>query len=164
MVRLRLLQVELSDVVGLASVKRLERSTEHHERLQHHKEDEALRKRNADAVAAGAVVATVSRHFTDHQLCSWRWWLFLHSYLAGTGLPAAVNALSMGLTVTMLFVCCAGKPMEYFYRHLYLPQLGMFKALPQDLELGKFVEPATKPVALGYASDGGLIKDGVEYK
>jgi hypothetical protein len=54
--------------------------------------------------------------------------------------------------------------MEYIYRHLYLPQLGMFKALPEDLKLGTFVEPAAKPVALGYAPDGGLIKDGVEYK
>ena len=48
------LQVELSDVVGVASVKRLERSADHSERLQHFKDDEALRKKNADAVAAGA--------------------------------------------------------------------------------------------------------------
>jgi hypothetical protein len=54
--------------------------------------------------------------------------------------------------------------MEYFYRHLYLPQLGMFRVLPEDLGLGTFVEPAAKPVALGYATDGGLIKGGVEYK
>lgn len=48
------LQVELSDVVGLASVKRLERSADHTERLAHFKEDEVLRGRNADALAAGA--------------------------------------------------------------------------------------------------------------
>lgn len=64
--------------------------------------------------------------------------------------------------------CCAsasaGKPLEYFYRHLYLPQAGMFRALPEDLGLGAFVEPPPAPVALGYADNGGFVKDGVEYK
>lgn len=56
--------------------------------------------------------------------------------------------------------------MEYFYRHLYLPQLGMFKALPEDMEehLGKYREAPAGPVALGYADNGGFVKDGVEYK
>ncbi len=54
--------------------------------------------------------------------------------------------------------------MEYFYRHLYLPKQGMFKALPAELDLGTYAEPPAKPVALGYADDGGFIKDGVEYK
>jgi hypothetical protein len=48
-----LLQVELADVAGLANVKRLERDADHESRLAHFKEDEALRKANAEAVAAG---------------------------------------------------------------------------------------------------------------
>lgn len=63
-----------------------------------------------------------------------------------------------------LHVLPAGKPLEYFYRHLYLPQLGMFRALPADLNLGSFAEAPAKPVALGYADNGGFIKNGVEYK
>jgi hypothetical protein len=56
--------------------------------------------------------------------------------------------------------------MEYFYRHLYLPQLGMFRALPHELEpeLGCYWEAPAGPVALGYAADGGFVKDGIEYK
>lgn len=46
-------QVELCDVSGLAGVKRLQRGADHESRLHHYKEDEALRKRNAAAVAAG---------------------------------------------------------------------------------------------------------------
>jgi hypothetical protein len=42
-------------VVGLAAVKRLERDADHESRLAHFKEDEALRKANADAVAAGGL-------------------------------------------------------------------------------------------------------------
>lgn len=58
----------------------------------------------------------------------------------------------------------AGKPLEYFYRHLYLPQAGMFRALPEDLGLGAYVDPPPAPVALGYADNGGFVKNGVEYK
>jgi hypothetical protein len=50
------MQVELSDVAGVATVKRVERSADHESRIENHKEDEALRKRNADAVAAGVCV------------------------------------------------------------------------------------------------------------
>jgi len=46
-------QVDLCDVSGLAGVKRLQRGADHESRLHHYKEDEALRKRNAAAVAAG---------------------------------------------------------------------------------------------------------------
>jgi hypothetical protein len=56
-------------VVGLATVKRLERSADHSERLQHHQDDEALRKRNADAVAAGVLAAAVSRRFVVSSGC-----------------------------------------------------------------------------------------------
>lgn len=57
----------------------------------------------------------------------------------------------------------AGKPLEYFYRHLYLPELGMFRTLPEDLQLGKFQDPPAAPVACAY-TDGGFVKDGVEYR
>lgn len=47
------LQVELAEVAGVARVKRLERAADHESRLDNYKEDEALRKRNAEAVEAG---------------------------------------------------------------------------------------------------------------
>lgn len=50
---LKYVQVDLSDVTGLANVKRLQRDADHESRLHHFKEDEALRKKNAAAVAAG---------------------------------------------------------------------------------------------------------------
>ena len=72
--------------------------------------------------------------------------------------------LPLLLLLLLLLLLPAGKPLEYFYRHLYLPQLGMFRALPSDLQLGAFVEPPAKPLALGFAEEGGFIKNGVEYK
>uniref|UniRef100_A0A383WCP9 Cytosine-specific methyltransferase n=1 Tax=Tetradesmus obliquus TaxID=3088 RepID=A0A383WCP9_TETOB len=62
-----------------------------------------------------------------------------------------------------------GRPLEYFYRHLYLPQQGMFRALPeeQDLQLGTYQAGPADPIELGMlpADKGrGFIKDGVEYK
>lgn len=160
-------QVELSDVVGVASVKRLERSADHSERLLHFKDDEALRKRNADAVAAGGkfdksiVKPAWSSPIIYSQLSSWLLARAMWVQLDSVPLPI----LARMQRVTLLYVLvCTGKPMEYFYRHLYLPQLGMFKALPEDLQLGTFVEPPAKPMALGHAKDGGFVKEGVEYK
>lgn len=83
----------------------------------------------------------------------------------GTALRNVSPAAPQGANWSALpLLLPAGKPLEYFYRHLYLPQLGMFRALPSDLNLGKFVEPPAKPVALAFADDGGFIKNGVEYK
>lgn len=191
------MQVELSDVAGVASVKRVERSADHESRIENHKEDEALRKRNADAVAAGVCVRAWG---VSHAVClckhaavvCGRWQASLHTVTAPRlcGCCRRISNKPIQFTqsthrsqiqviwvdtcaicVTLcpnlgcnLALCPAGKPMEYFYRHLYLPQLGMFKALPADLNLGSFAEQPAKPVALGYAEDGGFIKDGVEYK
>lgn len=57
----------------------------------------------------------------------------------------------------------AGKPLEYFYRHQYLPMQGMFRTLPADLGLGSYVEPPAAPVELALTK-GGFIKADVEYK
>jgi len=63
---------------------------------------------------------------------------------------------------------CLGKPLEYFYRHLYLPEQGMFKALPGDMELGTYLEDPTPPVPLGLLQDKGkvigFVKDGVSFR
>jgi DNA (cytosine-5)-methyltransferase 1 len=61
---------------------------------------------------------------------------------------------------------------EYFYRHLYQPTAGMFRALPADLALGAYVPPAAPPVALAMlpaadaadADADGFVKDGVAYR
>jgi hypothetical protein len=63
----------------------------------------------------------------------------------------------------------AGKPLEYFYRHLYLPQQGMFKALPaEETPLGTYHAAPAAPIALGVISEGGkvvgFIKQGVHYR
>jgi hypothetical protein len=66
-------------------------------------------------------------------------------------------------------VCAAGRPLEYFYRHLYLPEQGMFRALPEekDLALGSYQEGPAAPIELGMlpaAKGKGFIKNGMEYK
>lgn len=43
-------------MAGVASVKRLERAADHESRLDNYKEDEALRKRNAEAAEAGGLL------------------------------------------------------------------------------------------------------------
>ncbi|KAF6265105.1 hypothetical protein COO60DRAFT_1470199 [Scenedesmus sp. NREL 46B-D3] len=62
-----------------------------------------------------------------------------------------------------------GRPLEYFFRHLYLPEQGMFSALPEEKELalGAYQQGPAAPVELGMlpADKGkGFIKNGVEYK
>ncbi|KAF8055388.1 MET1B [Scenedesmus sp. PABB004] len=101
--------VLLPEIAGLAAASRLEREFDPDARGRQFVEDEALRKRNAAAKAAG-------------------------------------------------------KPLEYFYRHLYLPQQGMFAAAPADLGVGQYREAPPEPVALGLLPGGGFIKAGVEYK
>lgn len=63
---------------------------------------------------------------------------------------------------------CSGTPLEYFYRHLYLPEQGMFKTLPADMELGTYLDDPAPPVPLGLLQDkgkvNGFVKDGVEYR
>ena len=78
-----------------------------------------------------------------------------------TRTPAAYVA---GVCPASAVAAAAGKQMEYFYRHLYLPQLGMFSVLPQDLQLGHYRKEPAQPVALGFTDEGGFIKDGVEYR
>lgn len=46
---------------GLASVKRLQREADHESRLAHFKADEELRRRNAAAVEAGALLVCAAQ-------------------------------------------------------------------------------------------------------
>lgn len=77
---------------------------------------------------------------------------------------AAAFAAAASPAACLLLLLPTGEPMEYFYRHLYLPQLGMFSTLPEELQLGSYQEEPNKPVALGYLDEGGFVKDGVSYK
>lgn len=59
----------------------------------------------------------------------------------------------------------AGKPLQYFYRNLYLQEHGMFKELPADLGFGAYVQNPEAPVELAVLPDGaGFVKQGVEYR
>lgn len=67
--------------------------------------------------------------------------------------------------------CFTGQPLEYFYRHLYLPEQGMFRVLPaeKDLKLGQYQEAPAAPIELAMLppvadKSQGFIKEGVEYK
>lgn len=75
---------------------------------------------------------------------------------------------------TFLLPNLAGQPLEYFYRHLYLPEQGMFKVLPKDFgkDLGQYRQETAAPVVLamtekkvaGQKTQKGFIKDGVAYQ
>lgn len=72
-------------------------------------------------------------------------------------------AMEGGISLTVTVIRFAGKPLEYFYRHLYLPEQGMFRALPDDLKLGTYREQPAAPVELGMVEKG-FIKDGITYQ
>jgi hypothetical protein len=97
-------------VVGLATAKRLERSADHSERLQHHKDDEALRKRNADAVAAGVFATAVSRRLIVSPG-------YLSGFAAGTGSVCSARQLLEQGGLRLLCHCRVGDTADSLLCH-----------------------------------------------
>lgn len=155
--------VLLSEVQGLVTASRLTREFDPDLRVRHFEEDEALRKRNAAAKAAGRWCACCSCNVS---------WASLHcSRTADYGSLLLVSTVSYQFECkSVIFHICAsclsaGKPLEYFFRHLYLPEQGMFKALPENLDLGVYKEEQAAPVELAMTDNKeGFIKQGVTYK